>query len=367
MGYAEALLAQGWIALARGDGPGAVRLGAEAAAAARARRDRAAIAESLELQALAAAPSGESERLEEAGALWRELGSPIGAARVDLAQALLRDDEQAAAAATETLRALGARGYGPFLARLLGRHEEAALAIQALGRFRVVRSGRPVALAEWQSRKARDLLKILVARRGRPVTREQLMEALWPGQDPAPLGNRLSVALSTARSVLDPDKRFDADHFVTADRETIALRSEAVVVDVERFLAEAARALALRRARSTEAGELLARAEALYSGDFLEENAYDDWAITLREEARAVYVDLVRALAEDAAERDDADAAVRYFLRVLEKDPYDEEAHLGLVSALETAGRHGEARRHFRAYAARMDELGIESAPFPVT
>jgi DNA-binding SARP family transcriptional activator len=59
------------------------------------------------------------------------------------------------------------------------------------------------------------------------------------------------------------------------------------------------------------------------------------------------------------------DATTRYSLRVLERDPYDEPAHLGLVAALDGAGRHGEARRRFRAYCARMDEIGVESAPFP--
>ena len=46
------------------------------------------------------------------------------------------------------------------------------------------------------------------------------------------------------------------------------------------------------------------------------------------------------------------------------KDPI--AAHMARsVAALERAGRHGEARRRFRAYCARMDEIGVESAPFP--
>ncbi|MGH7539945.1 MAG: hypothetical protein ACRELC_02995, partial [Gemmatimonadota bacterium] len=54
-----------------------------------------------------------------------------------------------------------------------------------------------------------------------------------------------------------------------------------------------------------------------------------------------------------------------FYLRLLERDPYDEPAHLGLVRALEAAGRHGEARRCFRVYCSRMDTIGVESAPFP--
>jgi DNA-binding SARP family transcriptional activator len=66
---------------------------------------------------------------------------------------------------------------------------------------------------------------------------------------------------------------------------------------------------------------------------------------------------VARALGELAVSRADYDAAVRYYLRILERDAFDERAHLGLVAALQREGRHGEARRQYRAYAARMVEL----------
>ncbi len=230
----------------------------------------------------------------------------------------------------------------------------------------MLRDGAPVPLGEWQSRKARDLLKMLVARRGRPTPRDVLMEALWPEGDPAKLANRLSVALSTLRSVLDPERRYDQDHFVSAGKDVLALETANLEIDVERFLAEASAGFALRadgilaRARGR-----LAAAEALYSGEFLEEDAYEDWAVPLREEARATYISVARALGEDALERGEHDLAGRYFLRTLEKDPYDEDVHLALVALHETAGRHGEARRAYRTYVSRMEEIAVEAAPFP--
>jgi DNA-binding SARP family transcriptional activator len=222
-----------------------------------------------------------------------------------------------------------------------------------------------VAATAWQSRKARDLLKILVARRGRPTPREYLMEALWPEESPEPLGNRLSVLLSTIRGVLDPDKRYEADHFVGTDKNAVWLQAEHVELDVERFLVAAQEALERARTGGPDARDRLAAAEAAYAGDFLEEDAYEEWALALREESRATYVEVARALADEAVREEDVDGATRYFLRVLERDVYDEPAHLGLVSALESARRHGEARRVYQAYCARMDEIGVESAPFP--
>ena len=75
---------------------------------------------------------------------------------------------------------------------------------------------------------------------------------------------------------------------------------------------------------------------------------------------------MTRLLADEAAaDAGDADSATRYYLRILERDAYDEAAHLGLVGALLAAGRHGEARRRYGIYAAKMDEIAVEAAPYP--
>lgn len=366
-----ARLASGWAALADGDLDRTLVIAAEAASAARAQRSRPALAEALELQASASPPDHGRPLLEEAIAIWRDIRNPLGEARATLSLARVVEGPSARALAVQaeqSLRELGARGHAAEALAFIGtldRRAQSPVAIYALGGFRILRAGSPVPASQWQSRKARDLLKMLVARRSRPVPREALMEALWPREDPAKLGNRLSVALATVRSVLDPDRRFDAEHFVTGDREHVALDLDHVWVDVNAFLDDGALGLSLfRDGRRTEALERLIRAEATYAGDFLEED-YEDWSVATREEARATYVNVARVLAVESASSGDSDAAVRYYLRILERDAHDEQAHLGLVRTLEAAGRRGEARRYYRAYVARMDEIGVEAAPFP--
>jgi DNA-binding SARP family transcriptional activator len=248
---------------------------------------------------------------------------------------------------------------------MVSRPAPAAVVIQSLGGFRVLRRGVPVGPSQWPSRKARDLLKILVARRGRATPRDLLMEQLWPGDDRSKLGNRLSVALSTLRSVLDPERQFDSEHFIRADRDSAALDRDRVAVDVEVFLHEAEAGLAFRSAgRVDEAVERLEQAEAAYAGDFLDEDPYEEWAIPLREECRATYVEVAHALAADRPVDDD-DASARYLLRILTRDAYDERAHLRLVAALERLGRRAEARRAYRRYVARMGEIGVAPTAFP--
>jgi DNA-binding SARP family transcriptional activator len=243
---------------------------------------------------------------------------------------------------------------------------QAGVSIRCLGAFRVFRDEEPVPASAWQSKKARSLLKILVARRGRSTTRDFLMDALWPEEEADKLANRLSVALATVRAVLDPAKRHPPDHFLASDKDAVRLNLANLPVDVEAFMALAERGLALdREGPGEEAQSRLREAEAAYAGDFLEEDLYADWAVALREQARSAYVSVARALARRYAAAADHDSAARYYLRIIEKDGWDEGARLGLVEALERSGRHGEARRQYGAYVERMEEIGVPAAAFP--
>jgi DNA-binding SARP family transcriptional activator len=371
MDYVKAALAAASVALEAGDCTRAAEYATEAAAMARARRDRAGLAEALEVKAVSSDPPLLA-LLQEARAIWHELGDPLGQARAELRLARVLPGSEArelAQGALQRLQGLGLRGYAAEAAAVLGSLDQRALpplAIHTLGTFRVLRAGAPVPLTDWQSRKARDVLKILVARRGRPVPREELMETLWPDEDPKRVANRLSVALATIRSVLDPEKRVEPDYYVATVSGAVRLDLEHVVVDVETFLGDAEQGLAFhRQGGGDQARACLERAERAYAGEFLEEDAYEDWATPLREEAQALYVAVARALADVAVAEGDDDAAVRYLLRILERDPYDEPANLGLVAAMLNAGRHGGARRFFHAYCARMQRIGVEPAPFP--
>jgi ATP/maltotriose-dependent transcriptional regulator MalT/DNA-binding SARP family transcriptional activator len=375
--YTHALLAGAWVAFAVGKVEVAHRRVEEAAAVARRRHDRSGLAAVLELRAALAADDGRRHvLLEEAGSVWRDLGDPLNSARVDLALARLSRDvgddgtaRECAGRALACFRELGLRrraaSADEFL-RSLERRNRKPVEVTTLGGFAVTVAGNPLDVRAWQSRKARDLLKILASRRGRPVHREVLIELLWPDDDPGRGSSRLSVALSTLRAVLDPGKNHESDDFVSSDGAAVWVCLDRVAVDVESFLADAETGLALRSAgRTAEARERLVSADAAYTGDFLEEEAYADWPAPLREEARLAYVAVARGLAEEKADAGEHDAAVRHLLGILEHDPYDESAHLAIAGAFEAAGRHGEARRAYQGYCARMEELGVEPAMFP--
>jgi ATP/maltotriose-dependent transcriptional regulator MalT/DNA-binding SARP family transcriptional activator len=368
-----ALLAAATVALARGD-HALVHQHADAAAeAAYTRRDRAGLAEAVTLRAAASADPREALALaDRAVELWRATSDPVGLAEAELVRAH-RLDTASARAAVEAVRtrmlALGCRKLAARAEAMLTARRPGAgptVRIETLGGFRLLRSGVVVPSSAWKSRKARDLVKILLSRRGRPISQERLAEFLWPGVAAGTVANRLYVLVSTVRSLFDPERVLGTNGFLATDAETIRLVMDRLDIDVERFLGEATAGIRmLREGQAAEGVARLVAAEAGYPGDFLEEDPYAEWAAPLREEARATYREVAARLARHARDRGDPDSAVRYLLRILERDPYDEQSHLDLVSVLSGSGRHGDARRHYRTYCVRMEELGVEATPFP--
>ncbi|MFE3177899.1 BTAD domain-containing putative transcriptional regulator [Amycolatopsis sp. NPDC059090] len=237
-----------------------------------------------------------------------------------------------------------------------------AIAIHALGIFRVTRNGAAVPRTAWQSRKARDLVKILVSR-SKPAPRDQLMELLWPGVDPAKSTNRLSVLLSTVRQVLQQAK--GGPRPLVTDGTSVWLDASLVSIDVAEFRGYAARALETHRRGSPGAVDLLHKAASLYTGDFLEDDPYAEWAQPTAEELRAHHQAVLRALISHHQVSGDVDAVVCHTLRLFDDDPYDEEAHLNLIKVLVAAGRIGEALRRHEIYRRRVAEIGVEPRPMP--
>ena len=372
LGTVAAVLAAGWLALVDGDEAEAETQARSAEREAGRRHDLPRLAEALELRVLAqvrraaGAPSADVvDRLAEAATIWAEIENPIGLAVNQVLTGRLTRDAGAEQLARQRLLTLGVRDdasrvAGPLMA--LEALAATGIRVRSLGTFAVLRDGHPVPTSAWQSRKTRDLLKLLVGRTG-GLTRDALAEFLWPGQSGT--GGRLSTVLSTLRSVLDPERRHPPDRYLVADRARVRLDRATVTVDADEFRAAALPALALARGGDVGGEKAIAgleRAAAGYTGDYLEG---DDapWATETRIELRALADQVRRELARLLLDAGRPDAAISWLVSLVADDPYDEASHRTLVGALSRAGRHGEARRRYALYAARMAELGTEPAP----
>lgn len=142
--------------------------------------------------------------------------------------------------------------------------------ILVLGRFEVI--SLCGTRAEWTSRKARELVKMLVCDRGVARSREQYMDVLWPGESPESLGNRFSVAVSVVRRALDPQRLMPTQHYVVTEGDSIRLNVNTLTVDLERFLKLAVRPD--QASRDT--------AKQIYHGEAFSDEPYADWSEATR-------------------------------------------------------------------------------------
>lgn len=231
--------------------------------------------------------------------------------------------------------------------------------IYALGTFEVVSNDGSI--AGWQSRKARQLLKILVAQRGFPIARDTLMHLLWPDEAPSRLSNRFSVALSTVRRALDPRRVSPSDTYLQYDGAVVRLCVERIDIDLERFFAETSRTPA-SAALSASAGDKLREALQMYRGEVFGEQLEESWAEQLRTEVDMAFFGAAHDLAEASQAMGDELTRLECYRRILDIDEYDQRAHEGLIDALSTLGAHGQAATAKRDYQQKMDELDISTS-----
>ena len=78
----------------------------------------------------------------------------------------------------------------------------APLKVFLLGRFEVVRGDAPIPYSSWRRRRPADLLKLTALTSGRVLSRERVIETLWPDKDPSSGANNLHRALYDLRQIL---------------------------------------------------------------------------------------------------------------------------------------------------------------------
>ena len=226
-----------------------------------------------------------------------------------------------------------------------------------LGPFRVAVDGREVEGRRFARRKPKLLVKLLALQPHQRLHREQLMELLWPDSGPEAAANNLHKAIHMARHALEPALESGAgSRFIITENQQVVLRApRGVWIDVDAFERQASRA-----ARSADVSEYEA-ALALYAGDLLIEDPYEDWAAPRREQLRALRQDLLAGLAHLHESRGSYHEAVERLKELLDGEPAHEEAHRRLMRLYATAGDRGQALRQYRQCAeALRRELGAE-------
>jgi ATP/maltotriose-dependent transcriptional regulator MalT/DNA-binding SARP family transcriptional activator len=240
----------------------------------------------------------------------------------------------------------------------------APLRLFALGSFQVMRGKEPIAEQDWGRKAARRLLRILIAKRNQTVPREVLIDLLWPEANTASGMKRLKALVHHLRRTLEPDLvSEDPSSYIALEGDGYAFRPQATVwLDADEFVTRVRQADRLTHQGLTdEALAEYAAADALYRGDFLEEDLYEDWCALERESLRETHLRALDALAAGYLTQSQYDRAADCYRRALAADPLRESAHRGLMIALARSGRRAEALRQYQTCRkASLEEIGVE-------
>lgn len=208
--------------------------------------------------------------------------------------------------------------------------------VTLLGGFEVRVNGRSVASRHWSRRHSAALVKLLAMSPGRILHRELVIEALWPDMSIEDAAPRLHKAAHYARKTL-------------GHRDAVVLKVDAVSlcpdddvrVDMVRFrqLAEAA---------VGDGGIAAAKgALAVYGGELLPQDLYEEWTEQHRLHVRRLHLELLHQAEE--------------WHQALAVDPVDEPAHLALVERYTERGDRAAALRQLDQLRGVMrEQLGLE-------
>lgn len=229
---------------------------------------------------------------------------------------------------------------------------EAQLHLELLGSPRMTRGGAPL---HFVTTKAAALLCYLAVT-GRPHSRASLAALLWGEHAEDDARRNLRVVLTNLRHLVAP-------HLLIT-RETLAFdQTSAAWLDVEAFEA------ALRGAAPPDLARL-SEAVALYQGDFLEgfhvrnAPAFEEWALAQRERQRQRVLQALHVLVDAHIAQHAYAAGIEHCARLLQLDPWREDAHRRLMLLLASSGQPGAALAQYETCRRILDdELGVRPAP----
>jgi DNA-binding SARP family transcriptional activator len=233
----------------------------------------------------------------------------------------------------------------------------ARLDIVTLGRFAVFLAGEHIGTARWDRPKVQKLFKYLLTARNHCAHRDVLMDALWPDLPVDAAWCNLKNAIYRLRRVLEPQLLpRQASRFLVAEGPSYQLLlGPHDRWDAAAFLQQS------EAAQRSHRDEDFAAAAALYGGDYLPDDIYEDWTIELRERLHSAYERLLLAWGEVLAGQGAYEQAIEVTEHLLCLAPSLETAHRALMGYYVTTGwRDRAVQQYQRCALALQHDLGID-------
>jgi DNA-binding SARP family transcriptional activator len=240
-----------------------------------------------------------------------------------------------------------------------------AFEITTLGGFGLQRAGVPIEFSAKGPGRPVELLKVLVSMGGQNVRTDLLADALWPHVDADYAHKSFTATLHRLRRI------FGGDDTLRLSDGRLSLNDTQFWLDTwatDYLLGEVDACLRADDARAADPplAALVSELLALYRGPFLPDEAEQPAYIARREQLRARLLRALTRVARRWEDRQDGEAAVDCYLRVIDADELCEPFYRNLMLCYQRRGEVAEALATYdRLHAVLAARL--RSTPSPET
>ncbi len=251
------------------------------------------------------------------------------------------------------------------------------LEVSTLGRFEVRRHQDLLTGGNWSRRKVVDLFKLLLSVEQHRLHREQVQEILWPASTLEQAANSFGKTLYLLRRAFEPGLvagKGSSSIYVLLDHDTLMLVPDSMRIDADVFESFTKQLQAKIRSRSIKESDRQSEALldefdavlALYKGDYLPEDLYEDWTQRRRDRLRRIHSWLLENAAELALTIGKGLRAPEYLLELLDRNSADEQTHRQLMLVYARLGRRSDAINQYLSLRKALKEE-LRTTPLPET
>lgn len=240
------------------------------------------------------------------------------------------------------------------------------LKVKLLGDFALWRGGQPIPDGAWQRPIVRRLFQYFALHRGVPLSRDRILDDLWPQSDPQKAWTTFRTVHSRLRRVLEPYMRPKSHcRYMAVEGEIYQFDPRDIIeVDVETF--EATVQGALEAAQEQDVPPLPEDLLTALEGwePLLPELPYEEWLLEPRERLRELYIEGCLYVAQTLLIHGRPGEAADWARRTVQAAPWLEEGYQALMRAYARQGQRALALKTYNeAMEALRHELDVEPSP----
>lgn len=236
--------------------------------------------------------------------------------------------------------------------RTLQHHQAARLFLRTFGTVSLHRgdwTGRELPTGK---KRVRALLGVLVSRANTSLSRDMVVDILWPDADADSAINNLNQTVFQLRRCIDPGYRGgESPEYLVSTAEQVFLNPDLVRTDLDELRSLPAR---LQGSDWNQRQSVARRAIDLVRGEFLADLRYEDWTAARQLAIHREVRDSLLPIAIATSGTFDADVSERAASALVALDPFDEPAILALATCLTQTGRKVAARNLLIDYVQRL-------------